>query len=229
MGRWQTRESFFHDVCESAIGLRHALIRSSTFLECFLDSGASRIREELRKHPAIHQLRQSLKLSSRDLKICRNALSIVALDKAYSLFTAEIEGDEMNGGRYYAFHRIISLLKDLSAWFVFLSTESTILIRMVPIISFARCPLLQSIPVLGCDWIPILLRYDCRKICRNRSTHLGRQSRNLLRIRNPGRGGRRRASAAGEKSHDSRSGTRMSVRSCLVPMICSRASRDPTA
>jgi hypothetical protein len=46
-----------HDVCESAIGLRHVLIRSSTFLECFLDSGASRIREELRKHPAIDQLR----------------------------------------------------------------------------------------------------------------------------------------------------------------------------
>jgi hypothetical protein len=35
----------------------------------------------------------------------------VALDEAYSLFTAEIEGDEMNGGRYYAFHRIISLFK----------------------------------------------------------------------------------------------------------------------
>ena len=144
MGRWQTRESFFHSVCESAIELRHTFIKSSTFLECFLDSGASRIREELRKHPAIDQLRQSLKTLIKRLKGFAGTHShhlIVAFDEAHSLFTAEIEGDEMSGGRYYAFHRIISLLKDISAWFVFLSTESTIRMVLPPDYQLCTLPL----------------------------------------------------------------------------------------
>lgn len=101
------------------------LMHDENWRTTFNDSGKSRICLLLEDHSRIEFLQQKIKVLLESLGQQR---LLFVIDEASRLFYKEKPDDnlvpQLNRSRYHAMARIISCLKTLPLWFIFISTES---------------------------------------------------------------------------------------------------------